>query len=90
LFLAVLQGDSSGLQRDFELALSGDAQQWKLTLTPRSLLLKQVFSQINIDGGALVQTIELLETQGDSTVLRMQNSSAGQPLSDAEQHDFAE
>ncbi|RON70566.1 outer membrane lipoprotein carrier protein LolA [Pseudomonas fluorescens] len=90
LFLAVLQGDSSGLQRDFELALSGDAQKWKLTLTPRSLLLKQVFKQINIDGGELVQTIELLETQGDSTVLRMQDSSAGQPLSDAEQHDFAE
>ncbi|MFJ2713377.1 outer membrane lipoprotein carrier protein LolA [Pseudomonas sp. NPDC087346] len=90
LFLAVLQGDSSGLQRDFELALSGDAQQWKLTLTPRSLLLKQVFNQINIDGGALVQTIELLETQGDSTVLRMQDSKADQPLSDAEQHDFAE
>jgi len=90
LFLAVLQGDSSGLQRDFELALSGDAQQWKLTLTPRSLLLKQVFNQINIDGGTLVQTIELLETQGDSTVLRMQNSNANQPLSDAEQHDFAE
>jgi hypothetical protein len=90
LFLAVLQGDSSGLQRDFELALSGDAQQWKLTLTPRSLLLKQVFNQINIDGGALVQTIELLETQGDSTVLRMQDSQADQPLSDAEQHDFAQ
>jgi hypothetical protein len=90
LFLAVLQGDSSGLQRDFELALSGDAQQWKLTLTPRSLLLKQVFNQINIDGGTLVQTIELLETQGDSTVLRMQDSNASQPLSDAEQHDFAE
>ncbi|MCL9798600.1 outer membrane lipoprotein carrier protein LolA [Pseudomonas sp. AKS31] len=90
LFLAVLQGDSSGLQRDFELALSGDAQQWKLTLTPRSLLLKQVFNQINIDGGTLVQTIELLETQGDSTVLRMQDSTADQPLSDAEQHDFAE
>mgnify|MGYP001080537701 FL=1 len=90
LFLTVLQGDSSGLQRDFELALSGDAQQWKLTLTPRSLLLKQVFNQININGGELVQTIELLETQGDSTVLRMQDSTANQPLSEAEQHDFAE
>lgn len=90
LFLAVLQGDSSGLQRDFELALSGDAQQWHLTLTPRSVLLKQVFNQINITGGTLVNTIELLETQGDSTVLRMQDSTADQPLSDAEQHDFAE
>ncbi|WJK10410.1 outer membrane lipoprotein carrier protein LolA [Pseudomonas fluorescens] len=90
LFLAVLQGDSSGLQRDFELALSGEAQKWQLTLTPRSVLLKQVFNQINISGGTLVNTIELLETQGDSTVLRMQDSTAGQPLSDAEQHDFAE
>jgi len=90
LFLAVLQGDSSGLQRDFELQLQGQAQQWKLTLIPRSLLLKQVFTRINIDGGELVHTIELLETQGDSTVLRMQNSTASQPLSDAEQHDFAQ
>ncbi|MEO6675935.1 MAG: outer membrane lipoprotein carrier protein LolA [Pseudomonas sp.] len=90
LFLAVLQGDSSGLQRDFELALSGDAQKWKLTLTPRSMLLKQVFNQINIDGGELVNSIELLETQGDSTLMRMQDSTNAQPLSDAEQHDFAE
>ena len=90
LFLAVLQGDSSGLQRDFELQLQGQAQQWKLTLTPRSLLLKQVFTRINIDGGELVHTIELLETQGDSTVLRMQDSTASQPLSAAEQHDFAQ
>ncbi|WP_460158072.1 outer membrane lipoprotein carrier protein LolA [Pseudomonas sp. S2_H10] len=90
LFLAVLQGDSSGLQRDFELSLSGDAQNWKLTLVPRSMLLKQVFNQINITGAGLVQSIELLETQGDSTLLRMQDSTDSQPLSDAEQHDFAE
>ena len=90
LFLAVLQGDSSGLQRDFELSLSGDAQNWKLTLLPRSMLLKQVFNQINITGGELVHSIELLETQGDSTLLRMQDSTSTQPLSDAEQHDFAE
>ena len=90
LFLAVLQGDSSGLQRDFDLQLQGEAQQWKLTLTPRSLLLKQVFTQITIDGGALVHSIELLETQGDSTLLRMQDSTADQPLSDAEHHDFAQ
>jgi hypothetical protein len=90
LFLAVLQGDSSGLQRDFELSLSGDPQNWKLTLVPRSMLLKQVFNQINITGGELVHSIELLETQGDSTLLRMQDSTSAQPLSDAEQHDFAE
>jgi len=89
LFLAVLQGDSSGLQRDFDLHVTGDAQAWQLTLVPRSLLLKQVFQQINIEGGALVQRIELLETQGDSTLLKMIDSTSATPLSDSERADFA-
>jgi hypothetical protein len=90
LFLAVLQGDSSGLQRDFELQLKGDAKAWQLTLTPRSLLLQQVFKQINIEGGELVQRIELLETQGDSTLLKMIDSQSVLALSDAERTDFAD
>ena len=90
LFLAVLQGDSSGLQRDFDVQLSGDAQAWQLTLVPRSMLLKQVFNQININGGALVQRIELLETQGDSTLLKMIDSQSVPALSDAERKDFAD
>ena len=90
LFLAVLQGDSSGLQRDFELALTGTAQQWQLHLTPRSLLLKQVFTRIDISGGQFVERIELSETQGDSTVLRMPESRSAAALSDAERSDFAD
>ncbi|WP_244973905.1 LolA family protein [Ectopseudomonas mendocina] len=88
LFLAVLKGDSSGLRQDFDLSLSGSADNWQLDLTPRSVLLKQVFKAIVISGGTLVQRIELQETQGDSTVLRLQDNQAGQSLSDAEQHDF--
>ena len=89
LFFAVLQGDSSGLQRDFELSLSGAAEHWQLRLTPRSLLLKQVFTHIDISGGRYVERIELSETQGDSTVLRMPESSGDAALSDAERRDFA-
>ncbi|MBL0952483.1 MAG: outer membrane lipoprotein carrier protein LolA [Pseudomonas sp.] len=88
LFLAVLKGDSSGLRQDFDLSLSGSADNWQLDLTPRSVLLKQVFKAIVISGGALVQRIELQETQGDSTVLRLQDNQAGQSLSDRERHDF--
>ncbi|MFK8330655.1 outer membrane lipoprotein carrier protein LolA [Pseudomonas sp. BJa5] len=90
LFFAVLQGDSSGLQRDFDLSLQGDAQHWQLRLTPRSLLLKQVFKQIDIDGGRFVERIQLLETQGDSTVLRMPSSSSAGSLNDTERRDFAQ
>lgn len=89
LFLAVLEGDSSGLQRDFDLALSGAADDWTLTLTPRAVLLKQIFDSIEIAGGELVQRIELHEAQGDRTVLRMTRSQPGDSLTDAERADFA-
>jgi hypothetical protein len=88
LFLAVLQGDSQGLQRDFALSLSGTAQDWQLQLIPRSALLKQIFSAIQIQGGALVQRIELLETQGDRTLLKLPQSTAARQLSDDERQDF--
>ncbi|MGE8496633.1 MAG: outer membrane lipoprotein carrier protein LolA [Pseudomonas sp.] len=88
LFLAVLKGDSSGLRQDFDISLSGTADAWQLELMPRGVLLKQVFKAIHISGGALVQRIEMQETQGDSTVLRLENNRADQSLSDAELHDF--
>lgn len=90
LFFAVLQGDSSGLQRDFELSLRGDAEHWQLRLTPRSMLLKQIFTRIDITGGRFVERIVLAETQGDSTVLRMQDSRSASALSDSERRDFAD
>ncbi|TWC41404.1 hypothetical protein FBY03_102151 [Pseudomonas sp. SJZ079] len=90
LFLAVLKGDHAGLARDFELHLGGSADAWQLSLTPRSLLLKQVFRVIQIQGGALVERIELQETQGDSTLLRLPDSQPGDSLSPQERHDFAD
>nr|WP_298169013.1 outer membrane lipoprotein carrier protein LolA [uncultured Pseudomonas sp.] len=89
LFLAVLKGDHSGLARDFDLQLSGGSEAWQLNLTPHSLLLKQIFQRIRIDGGALVERIELLETQGDKTVLRLPDSQPGDTLNEQERRDFA-
>lgn len=89
LFLDVLKGNHSGLARNFELQLSGDATAWTLALTPTSLLLKQVFSRIDISGGELVEGIELHEVQGDRTLLRMPASVAGDALSAEERSDFA-
>ncbi len=89
LFLAVLKGDHSGLARDFDLHLQGRSDAWQLHLQPRSLLLKQIFSTIQIQGGALVERIELREVQGDSTVLLMPASHPGSELTEQERNDFA-
>ncbi|MBO9328214.1 outer membrane lipoprotein carrier protein LolA [Achromobacter xylosoxidans] len=90
LFLSVLAGDTSGLRENFDLAFSGTAQAWRLVLTPRSALLRQIFDGIRIDGAALVQRIELRETQGDRTVLQMQDAAAAQALTAEEQRAFAD
>jgi len=88
LFLAVLGGDYPRLQQDFHLHLSGDAQHWQLRLTPRSVLLGRIFDKIEIHGGALVEGVELHETQGDRTVLQLLNSQPDAHLSASEKADF--
>jgi len=90
LFLAVLKGNHSGLARDFALQLSGTPEAWQLRLVPNSVLLKQIFSHIQIDGGTLVQRIELHETQGDRSVLRLPESQASDALTKQERRDFAQ
>jgi outer membrane lipoprotein-sorting protein len=90
LFLAVLQGDTEALQRDFELQLTGTAQAWSLTLTPRSRLLAQIFSTILIQGGATAERIELVEAQGDSTLLTLTDIQIDDQLSPGEHHDLAD
>jgi len=89
LFLAVLGGDYQGLARDFNLTLTGDAQRWQVRLVPRSILLGKIFEHIEIHGGALVERVELNETQGERTVLQLTQSVIDSELTPTEQTDFA-
>jgi len=69
LFLSVLNGNVAELKKQFQLSLTGTEDEWRLTLTPNSSLLRQIFSRIEIMGGAEVRRIELHETQGDTSVV---------------------
>ena len=90
LFLAVLSGDTQALQRDFDLQLKGDPDAWRLQLTPRGALLKQIFADIEIQGGETVTRIELHETQGDRTLIRLLDSQTDVTLTASEQRDLAD
>ncbi len=90
LFLAVLSGDTQALQRDFDLQLNGDPDAWRLQLTPRGALLRQVFETIEIEGSDTVTRIELREVQGDRTVLRLLDSRLDDTLTAREQRDLAD
>lgn len=82
LFLGLLSGDISALERQFDTALSGSAKNWTLTLTPNSLLMKQIFTKIQIKGDRFINEIELAETQGDRTLIRFSQLQADKKPSD--------
>jgi outer membrane lipoprotein-sorting protein len=88
LFLALLRGDSSALERDFELLLTGTPDAWQLILTPRSELLQHVYTHITLSGAATVERVEVQETEGDITVVMLENSQTDDQLSAAERHDL--
>ncbi|MCW9717221.1 outer membrane lipoprotein carrier protein LolA [Avibacterium sp. 21-599] len=83
LFLGLLSGDLSGLKSHFDFALSGNAKQWTLQLTPNSLLMKQIFTSIIVQGNQSVTAMQLNEVQGDSTKIYFQHIQLNQPLSSA-------
>ena len=82
LFLGLLSGDISALSEQFDIAVSGVKTQWQLTLTPKTLLMKQIFTQIQLKGNALVQEIELSETQGDRTQIQFSGLKTDQALAE--------
>jgi len=84
LFLSVLNGDMAELNKQFRLSLAGAEGEWQLTLTPSSALLSQIFSRIEIRGGAEVRRIELHETQGDTSVIEFNEVIPDVKLTDAE------
>lgn len=88
LILALLSGDGEALAADFSLQLSGSADAWHLSLTPRGALLGQIFSQVRLSGGQQVEQIEILETQGDRTLMRLSEVRGDTALSDTERHEF--
>lgn len=89
LFLALLRGDRAELDKLFDSQLSGSSAQWQLTLQPKSLLLKQIFTRIEVHGGALLEQIDLHDTSGEHTRLTFSAQHTDQPLSPQEALDLA-
>ncbi|MFA9498856.1 outer membrane lipoprotein carrier protein LolA [Mannheimia sp. E30BD] len=81
LFLGLLSGDVAALSSQFNLQLNGTEKAWQLSLVPNTLLMKQIFDNIEIRGDLVVKSIEIREKQGDRTLIRFEQIQQDQPLS---------
>lgn len=67
---STLAGDLATLNRFYQVTLDGSERQWRLTLKPVEPDVQNVVSEIRIGGSRnRVNTIEIIETQGDRSVM---------------------
>lgn len=71
MLFALFSGDVASLQKQFRIEgeLNG-AQGWRLTLTPSSAALAQVFQRIELEGDRYVKRVKLDEASGDASLIR--------------------
>ncbi len=67
---STLAGDLQTLRRFYRTSLEGGEDQWRLSLKPADPKMQTVVKEINIGGrGSRVRTIEIIETEGDRSVM---------------------
>lgn len=80
LFMALLSGDLTELNKQFNLSATGNLNNWTLQLSPKTLIMKQIFTQITINGDKVVRRVVLQEKQGDKTTIQFSNIQVNQSL----------
>lgn len=81
LFTALLGGNISVLNQHFTPKADGSPQNWTLTLEPKSAMMKQIFTQISVQGGNTVSQVILQEKQGDKVKIQFINNATPATLS---------
>jgi Outer membrane lipoprotein carrier protein LolA-like len=67
---ATLAGDQKALDKYYRAMLAGNASRWHLQLTPKDPATLEVVREIRMKGrGNLIDTIEILEANGDRSVM---------------------
>jgi hypothetical protein len=75
-----LAGDRAALERTYRLRLEGGEDDWTLVLEPRGLRLSAVVRRIEIrGGGAEARRIEILQPDGDRSVMELGPSQGPWP-----------
>ena len=67
-----LAGDRAALERAYRLALHGDANAWRLELTPRDASIAKLVSKVTIEGSqARVDRVHIEQVDGDHSLMQI-------------------
>ncbi len=89
LLFALMAADLETLAQRFNIQGTAgegatDAQDWRITLTPRDAALAQWLSRVELQGGRHVTSATLTEARGDESIIRFSAQSTAEQLTPAE------
>jgi hypothetical protein len=84
----ILGADAEALRDNFDAAAQGGLERWTIRLAPRAREVARFLRQIRLGGGRHLETIEIEETTGNHTAIRMRNIAIAGELDAAEREQF--
>lgn len=88
VMFALLSGDIAQLEQRFSVTGKVDGKRWALTLVPREASLAQVLTKIELNGQKFVEAVDMLDSNGDRTRIRLLDTVAANALGKAEAAQF--
>ena len=80
----ILGADEQALRESFDATATGSQERWTIRLAPRAREMARVLREIRLGGGRHLETIEVEETAGNLTTIRMRQFSVAERLEPAE------
>ena len=80
----ILGADEQALKANFDARASGTLERWSVRLTPRAREMARFLRQIRLDGSRRLDAIEIEETSGNHTAIRMRQFVVADQLSPEE------
>ena len=84
----ILGADVQALSSSFEARAEGSVERWRIRLVPRAREMGAFLKAINLAGARHLETIEIQETSGDRTAIRMRGFTIAAELAADEREYF--
>lgn len=88
LMQSIVGADEESLKTAFDAAAQGSLERWTIRLKPRAREMARFLREVRLGGGRHLEAIEIEETSGNSTAIRLRAFSSDKELDAAERELF--
>lgn len=80
LMQSIVGANEESLKTAFDAVAQGSLERWTIRLTPRAREMARFLREVRLGGGRRLETIEIEETSGNSTAIRMRQFAVAEKL----------